>query len=162
MFIEQLRRAVEASPRAELPTVSGLLWKAFAAGHVSEAEASALSEAIELRKAIPAAQKPAQRRLGSRPRSETPAWSAAAAGPPLEPCRRRSRPGSRWPSNLCSPSCPPRFAAMPRARSRLATLLPWPGCAVRPCAMPCERRSSSALCMSNNGGFRLGGTALIG
>src|SRR5215212_6941512 len=55
MFVEQLRRAVEASPRAELPAVSALLWKAYAAGQVSEAEASALSEAIEARKARPAA-----------------------------------------------------------------------------------------------------------
>ena len=48
MFVEQLRRAVEAPPRAELPAISALLWKAYAAGQVTEAEASALSEAIEL------------------------------------------------------------------------------------------------------------------
>ena len=64
MFVEQLRRAVEASPRAELPAVSALLWKAYAAGHVTEAEASGLSEAIELKRALPATQKPVQRRLG--------------------------------------------------------------------------------------------------
>ena len=69
MFVEQLRRAVEASPRAELPTVSALLWKAYAAGQVSEAEASELSDLIEARRAIPAPAKPAQRRVGSRPRS---------------------------------------------------------------------------------------------
>src|SRR5215207_2318891 len=69
MFVDELRRAVEASPRAELPAVSGLLWRAYAAGQVSEAEAQALSEAIELKRAIPAPQKPAQRRVGSRPRS---------------------------------------------------------------------------------------------
>jgi len=79
---------VEASPRVELPKVSALLWKAFAAGQVSEAEASALSEAIELKRALPPAQKPVQRRLvGSRPR--TPAsmerrrrWAASGALPP--------------------------------------------------------------------------------
>ena len=87
MFVEQLRRAVEASPRCELTKVSALLWKAYAVGQVSEAEASALSEAIELRKALPATQKPAQRRFGSRPK--TPAslerhrrWAAAGALPP--------------------------------------------------------------------------------
>src|SRR5215211_183138 len=88
MFVEQLRRAVEASPRAELPAVLALLWKAYAAGQVTEAEASALSEAIELKKALPPAQKPVQRRLiGSRPR--TPAslerrrrWAASGALPP--------------------------------------------------------------------------------
>src|SRR5215208_4457600 len=87
MFAEQLRRAVEASPRAELHTVSALLWKAYAAGHVTEAEASVLSEAIELKKALPAAQKPAQRRFGSRPRS-----------PAAMERRRPWRAGSRWPS----------------------------------------------------------------
>src|SRR5215208_171398 len=87
MFTEQLRRAVEASPRAELPTVSALLWKAYAAGQVTEAEASALSEGIEARKVLPAAQKPAQRRFGSRPRSPASMerrrrWAASGALPP--------------------------------------------------------------------------------
>ena len=88
MFVEQLRRAVEASPRAELPTISGLLWKAYASGQVSEAEAQALSDLIEARMAIAAPQKSTQRRLiGSRPR--TPAslerrrrWAASGALPP--------------------------------------------------------------------------------
>src|SRR4051794_39227038 len=87
MFAEQLRRAVEGSPRVELPRVSALLWKAFAAGQVSEAEAQALSDLIEARKAIPAAQKPIQRRLGSRPRSPASMerrrrWAASGALPP--------------------------------------------------------------------------------
>jgi hypothetical protein len=87
MFVEQLRRAVEASPRVEMPKVSALLWKAYAAGTVSEAEASALSEAIEARKAIPASQKPVRRRLGSRPRSPASMerrrrWAASGALPP--------------------------------------------------------------------------------
>src|SRR4051812_38472251 len=87
MFVDELRRAVEASPRVELTKVSALLWKAYAAGHVTEAEASALSEAIELKRALPAIQKPVQRRFGSRPR--TPAsmerrrrWAASGAMPP--------------------------------------------------------------------------------
>src|SRR5215218_11091836 len=84
MFVEQLRRAVEASPCAELPAVSVLLWKAYAAGSVSEAEASALSEAIEARKALPAAAKPPERRFGSRPRSPASIerrrrWAASGA-----------------------------------------------------------------------------------
>src|SRR5919205_568849 len=92
MFVDELRRAVEASPRAELPTVSGLLWKAFAAGQVTEAEASALSEAIALKRAIPPAEKPAQRRLGSRPRSSASIerrrrWASAGALPPALACR---------------------------------------------------------------------------
>jgi len=87
MFVDELQRAVEASPRAELPAVSGLLWKAFAAGQVSEAEAQALSEAIEARRVLPAPQRPLQRRLGSRPRSSASMerrrrWAASGALPP--------------------------------------------------------------------------------
>jgi len=69
MFTDQLRRAVEASPRCELPRVSAALWKAYAAGQIGEGEAQALSDLIEARKALPAPQKPAQRRVGSRARS---------------------------------------------------------------------------------------------
>src|SRR5215203_6186590 len=87
MFVEQLRRAVEVSPRAELPTVSALLWKAYAAGHVTEAEASDMSNLLEARKVLPAAQKPIQRRLGSRPRSPASMerrrrWAASGGLPP--------------------------------------------------------------------------------
>src|SRR3954463_2731994 len=77
MFVEQLRRggggapggAVEAAPGVGLAKVASLLWRAYAAGQVTEAEASELSDLIESRRALPAAQKPIQRRLGSRPRS---------------------------------------------------------------------------------------------
>src|SRR3954451_15102850 len=87
MFAEQLRRALEAAPRAELPTVSGLLWKAYAAGQVSGAPASELSGLIETRKALPAPQNPVQRRFGSRPRSPASMdrrrrWAASGALPP--------------------------------------------------------------------------------
>src|SRR5829696_5750535 len=87
MFVDELRRAVEASPRVELPKVSALLWKAYAAGHVTEAEASVLSEAIEAKRALPALQKPIQRRLGSRPRSSAHMerrrrWAASGCLPP--------------------------------------------------------------------------------
>src|SRR3954469_5464850 len=87
MFVEQLRRAVEASPRVELTRVAQLLWKAYAAGQVSEAEAQALSDLIEARRSLPAPQKPVQRRLGSRPRSPASMerrrrWAASGALPP--------------------------------------------------------------------------------
>src|SRR5215218_1015470 len=87
MFVEQLQRAVEASPRVELAKVSSLLWRAYAAGQVSEAEASELSDLIERRRALPALQKPIQRRLGSRPRSPASMerrrrWAASGALPP--------------------------------------------------------------------------------
>src|SRR3954454_1344274 len=88
MFAEQLRCAVEASPRVELARVAQLLWKAYAAGQVSEAEASDLSALIEARRALPAAQKLIQRRLGSRPRSPASMerrrrWAASGALPPV-------------------------------------------------------------------------------
>src|SRR4051812_40881762 len=87
MFHDRLRAAIAAAPRTELSGVGQLLWRAFSVSHITEAEASALSEAIELRRALPPPQKPVQRRLGSRPR--TPAslerrrgWAASGAMPP--------------------------------------------------------------------------------
>src|SRR4051794_38221544 len=87
MFVEQLRCAVEVSPRAELPAVSALLWRAYAAGTVSESDAADLSALIEARKAIPATPKPVQRRFGSRPRSDASMerrrrWAASGCLPP--------------------------------------------------------------------------------
>src|SRR3954453_23670133 len=87
MFANQLRAAITAAPRVELAKVASLLWRAYAAGQVTEAEASALSETIEARRALPAPQKPLQRRLGSRPRSPASMerrrrWAASGALPP--------------------------------------------------------------------------------
>src|SRR5215212_757653 len=74
MFADELRGAVEASPRVKLHAVAQLLWRAYAAGSVTEAQASELSDLIETRKALPTAGRPTQRRVGSRPR--TPASMA--------------------------------------------------------------------------------------
>src|SRR5215212_1029607 len=87
MFADELRRAVEVSPRMGLPQLSAVLWKAYAAGSVSEREASELSDLIEARKALPPPQKPVQRRVGSRPRSAASmerrrSWAASGAMPP--------------------------------------------------------------------------------
>src|SRR5215212_93237 len=87
MFADELRRAVEVSPRMGLPQLSAVLWKAYAAGSVSEAQASELSDLIEARKALPATQKPVQRRVGSRPRSPASmerrrSWVASGHLPP--------------------------------------------------------------------------------
>src|SRR3954451_10799248 len=92
MFANQLRAAIAAAPRVELTKVSALLWKAFATGQVSEAEAQALSDLIEARRALPAPQKPLQRRLGSRPRSPASLerrrrWAASGALPPALACK---------------------------------------------------------------------------
>ena len=68
MFVEELRRAVLATPRHRLAEISAAVWKGFAAGALAEDDAQALAEAIEARKSIPVA--PSQpRRVGSRPRS---------------------------------------------------------------------------------------------
>src|SRR4051812_3271537 len=69
MFCDQLRASIEAAPRVALTKVSALLWKAFAAGQVTEAEASDLTDPTGPRRPPPAAPKPAQRRSGPRPRS---------------------------------------------------------------------------------------------
>src|SRR3954454_24250690 len=92
MFCDQLRASIEAAPRCELTKISALLWKACAAGQVSEAEAAALSEAIELKRALPPPQKPVQRRFSSRPRSPASLerrrrWAASGALPPQLACR---------------------------------------------------------------------------
>lgn len=69
MFVEEVRRAVMATPRGRLADLSAAVWKGFAAGAVSETDAQALAEAIEARKAIPPAPAAPRRRTGSRPRS---------------------------------------------------------------------------------------------
>ena len=67
MLAIDLRHAVEAAPRERLSELSAALWKGFAAGAVTEAEAEDLSNLIEARKAVGAPQKPAGgvRQLGS-------------------------------------------------------------------------------------------------
>jgi DNA-binding CsgD family transcriptional regulator len=87
MFIEQLRRAIEASPRCELARIGEQLWKAWGQGLVGDDDAQALSDLIEARKALPAAQKPVQRRSGSRPRTAASLerrrrWAASGPLPP--------------------------------------------------------------------------------
>src|SRR4051794_2706211 len=92
MFAEQLRRAVEASPRVELARVAQLLWKAYAAGQVTEAQASELSDLIESRRALLAPPKPLRRRLGSRPRTTGIARTAPALGRLRSPAAGLSQP----------------------------------------------------------------------
>lgn len=52
MFAHQLRAAVEAAPRTGLVELSAALWKGFAAGALSEAEAEELSTLIEARRTV--------------------------------------------------------------------------------------------------------------
>src|SRR3954447_6532377 len=87
MFADEIRRAAEAAPRVKLPEVAALLWRAFGAGQVTEAEAEALSTLIETRKVAPAALAPSRKPVGSRPRTDTSMerrrrWAAAGRLPP--------------------------------------------------------------------------------
>ncbi|WP_411904170.1 helix-turn-helix domain-containing protein [Methylorubrum thiocyanatum] len=105
MFCDQIRREAEVAPRAALPAVSAALWKAFAAGHVTEAEAESLSSLIEARQASSApkpgsttgpidpdapqdrVRSPRTGRNGSRPRTDASMerrrrWAASGRMPP--------------------------------------------------------------------------------
>jgi hypothetical protein len=86
------RRLTAMSPRMKLPELSGALWKAYAAGQVTEEEASQLSDLIEARKVISAPEKPVQRRVGSWPRSSASmarrrSWAAAGRSRPMTSTR---------------------------------------------------------------------------
>ncbi|UIY45856.1 transcriptional regulator [Methylobacterium radiotolerans] len=87
MFADEIRRAVEASPRVKLPDVAALLWRAFGEGQVSEAEAEEISALIDARKAVPVTVPPAPRRVGSRPRTDASMerrrrWASSGRLPP--------------------------------------------------------------------------------
>jgi hypothetical protein len=58
LYADAIRRQAEDAPRAALPAVTSALWKAFAEGHVTEAEAATLSALIDTRRATPAGQSP--------------------------------------------------------------------------------------------------------
>jgi hypothetical protein len=80
MFVDQIRRQAEEAPRAALPAVGSALWKAFAAGHLSEAEAEALAALIGARQVL---------------RSPKPASAARSIGPDAAQDRARSPTGGR-------------------------------------------------------------------
>src|SRR4051812_32398517 len=87
MFAAELRRAVEAAPRVKLPDVAAVLWRAYGAGQVSEAEAEELSGLIEARKALPIAPAAPRKPVGSRPRTDASLerrrrWAASGRLPP--------------------------------------------------------------------------------
>ena len=87
MFCDDIRCAIEASARCELAKVSSLLWRAFAAGSITEDQASELSALIETRRAIPVPPPRPRLRVGSRPRSPASMerrrrWAASGCLPP--------------------------------------------------------------------------------
>lgn len=86
-FCEEIRRAVSAAPRVKLPEIRSAMYKAFAAGQITEAEAEDLDGLINARAAIPAAEPAPRRRFGSRPKSSASmerrrSWAAAGRLPP--------------------------------------------------------------------------------
>ncbi len=70
MLSDEIRRAIENAPRIALPEFASLLWRAYGAGEVSEAEAEALSALIDTRRAVPALPEAPRKLSGSRPRSD--------------------------------------------------------------------------------------------
>lgn len=97
MFSEEIRRQAMSAPRAALPDVAAALWKAFAAGAVSEAAAEELSGLIEARMTLPLSRTAAEgseslkaappRHVGSRPRTDASLerrrrWAASGRLPP--------------------------------------------------------------------------------
>ena len=91
MFAEQIRRALQGTPRERLAELSAAVWKGFACGAVSEEDAQWLAEEIAARKIVPPKPAEPRRRVGSRPRS------------PAEMERRRRWTSSGW--------LPPQLAA---------------------------------------------------
>ncbi|MCJ2099052.1 helix-turn-helix domain-containing protein, partial [Methylobacterium sp. E-046] len=63
-YAEEIRRQVEAAPRAALPAVTAALWRAYGEGKVTEAEAEALSVLIEGRRSAENGPKCGQRANG--------------------------------------------------------------------------------------------------
>src|SRR5215212_211099 len=89
MFANQIASAIEAAPMRALDTLSRSIWQGLAAGALSDDDAQRLAELIHARRtaAREAHTKPAQRRVGSRPRSPASlerrrSWAAAGRLPP--------------------------------------------------------------------------------
>ena len=95
-YAYEIRRQAEAAPRAALPAVASALWKAFGEGHLSEAEAEALSGLIEARQ-LSETERSAEQvknrtgsprsRAGTRPRTDASMgrrqrWAASCRLPP--------------------------------------------------------------------------------
>ncbi|TXN06998.1 helix-turn-helix domain-containing protein [Methylobacterium sp. WL103] len=86
-YAYEIRRQTEAAPRAALPAVASAMWKAFGEGHLSEAEAEALSGLIEARSIAPAPVARPRKAVGSRPRTDASIerrrrWAASGRLPP--------------------------------------------------------------------------------
>ena len=60
-YADAIRRQAEDAPRAALPAVASAMWRAYAEGQITEAEAEALSALIEARRLSSAAHSGGQR-----------------------------------------------------------------------------------------------------
>ena len=90
-YAEEIRRQVEAAPRAALPAVTAALWRAYGEGQVTEAEAEALSVLIEGRHL--SGNGPRSGQSPNRPATVTPRIGDAAQNALGSP--RRASVGSR-------------------------------------------------------------------
>ena len=91
MFADDIRRALQGTPRGRLAELAAAVWKGFACGAVSEEDAQQLAEEIAARKIVPLKPAVPRKPVGSRPRS------------PAHMERRRRWTGSGW--------LPPQLAA---------------------------------------------------
>ncbi len=90
MFADEIRRAIEAASRIDLPQVTAQLWRAFGDGHITEAEAERLSALIEARTLTGKAARFAQPPSPAEPRS-----TEAGDTPQVLPGSSRRSVGSR-------------------------------------------------------------------
>ena len=84
MFAEQIRAALQGTPRGRLTELAAAVWKGFACGAIGETDAQQLADEIHARKAIPPTPAAPRKPVGSRPRS------------PAHMERRRRWTGSGW------------------------------------------------------------------
>ena len=89
-YAEEIRRQVEAAPRAALPAVTAALWRAYGDGTVTEAEAEALSALIDCRQL--AETQPRSERTSNKSATVTPQVSHSIKNGP-DRAERPRRPG---------------------------------------------------------------------
>lgn len=91
-YADEIRRQAETAPRAGLPAVTAALWKAYADGRITEAEAEGLSNLIETRRAT--APTRAGHNLSGTQVSRSPDPGGSNAGNSGISSDRQRRPGT--------------------------------------------------------------------
>ena len=92
MFADDIRRALQGTPRGRLAELAAAVWKGFACGAVSEGDAQQLAEEIAARKIVPPKPAAPRKPVGSRPRSPAHMerrrrWTSSGWLPPQLACR---------------------------------------------------------------------------